>query len=575
MTTTETTKAKAVCYLRVSTKDQAERGDAAEGFSIPAQREACLRQAESLDAVIVEEFVDRGESARSAARPELQRMLTYLSENPTSVVIVHKIDRLARNRADDVGITLAIKKSGAALVSCTENIDETPSGLLLHGIMSSIAEFYSQNLAAEVKKGSLQKAKSGGTPGRAPIGYVNVRKVVNGREERTIEIDPVRGPLMQYAFERYAMGNINLRDLLQDLTERGLDSRPGPRSPSKPITLSHFHRLITHPYYKGLVLYKGVTYPGNHQPLVDVNTWQKVQDVLASRSSQGKKDRKHNHYLKGAVWCGQCGGRLIVSHNKGRQGKIYPYFICVERQKKRRSCDQRAVRIELVEQLIEEHYWKLQLIEGEPGRLRHEIRAELQDSYEEVARESATQERRQRELLDEQAKLLQAHYADAIPLELLKREQKRIEAELALCEQHAVTVRARFEDVERNLDKALQAAGRWAYAYGESDDLNRAAINDAVFEKIYIDNDGMVSSTLRPLFSELFRRSQQFGADDTIDVAGVELSRTLVESLTPVSGNSQRQLGWGVRENDLVGVEGPFGNPGFAQLLRRLHTLRI
>src|SRR5271165_1492135 len=67
----------AVCYLRVSTKEQAEMGGHAEGFSIPAQRLAANRQAESLEAVIVEEFVDAGESARSADRPELQRMLAY------------------------------------------------------------------------------------------------------------------------------------------------------------------------------------------------------------------------------------------------------------------------------------------------------------------------------------------------------------------------------------------------------------------------------------------------------------------------------------------------------------------
>ena len=79
---------------------------------------------------------------------------------PVQYVIVHKVDRLARNRADDVVITMEIKKSGATLVSCSENIDETPSGLLLHGIMSSIAEFYSRNLATEVAKGMNQKAKA-------------------------------------------------------------------------------------------------------------------------------------------------------------------------------------------------------------------------------------------------------------------------------------------------------------------------------------------------------------------------------------------------------------------------------
>src|SRR5947209_1144280 len=91
---------QAVIYLRVSTKEQAERGGEVEGFSIPAQREACLRKAEHLGARVVAEFVDAGESARSADRAELQRMLTHLATDPVQFVIVHKVDRLARNRAD-------------------------------------------------------------------------------------------------------------------------------------------------------------------------------------------------------------------------------------------------------------------------------------------------------------------------------------------------------------------------------------------------------------------------------------------------------------------------------------------
>ena len=140
----------AVSYLRVSTKEQAEKGGSAEGFSIPAQREANQRKADQLGATIVEEFVDAGESARKADRPELMRMIQYVTKHKTNYCIVHKVDRLARNRADDVTIHLALKDAGVTLVSATENIDETPSGMLLHGIMSSIAEFYSRNLATEV-----------------------------------------------------------------------------------------------------------------------------------------------------------------------------------------------------------------------------------------------------------------------------------------------------------------------------------------------------------------------------------------------------------------------------------------
>ncbi|WP_206646007.1 recombinase family protein, partial [Actinomyces oricola] len=145
------TPKRAVSYIRVSTREQAERGGAEEGFSIPAQRDANKRKAASMGALVVKEFVDRGESARSANRPELQRMLAYLRRTPdVDYVIVHKLDRLARNRADDVEINRVFEEAGVRLISTSENIDQTPGGILLHGIMSSIAEFYSRNLANEV-----------------------------------------------------------------------------------------------------------------------------------------------------------------------------------------------------------------------------------------------------------------------------------------------------------------------------------------------------------------------------------------------------------------------------------------
>src|SRR4051812_46346290 len=101
--------AAAVIYLRVSTKEQAERDGDPEGYSLPAQREANRRKAAALKAVVVEEFVERGESAKSAdTRPELQRMLAYLKQHRVDYVIVHKVDRLARNRLDDTQIHFLI-----------------------------------------------------------------------------------------------------------------------------------------------------------------------------------------------------------------------------------------------------------------------------------------------------------------------------------------------------------------------------------------------------------------------------------------------------------------------------------
>ena len=176
------TPKRAVSYLRVSTREQANRGGREEGFSIPAQRDANKKKARSLGAEVVKEFVERGVSGTSTNRPALQEMLKYLEEEAEQIdyVIVHKVDRLARSRRDDAILNARFEELGIRLISTSENIDQTPGGMLLHGIMSSIAEFYSRNLANEVIKGMKQKVEQGGTPTIAPIGYLNQRVIRGG-----------------------------------------------------------------------------------------------------------------------------------------------------------------------------------------------------------------------------------------------------------------------------------------------------------------------------------------------------------------------------------------------------------
>ena len=487
--------APAVIYLRVSSKEQAEKGGEAEGFSIPAQREACKRKAASLKAVVIEEFADRGESAKTVDRPELQRMLAFLAEHPVKYVIVHKVDRLARNRADDVAINLAIRQAGAELVSVSENIDQTPSGLLLHGIMASISEFYSRNLATEVLKGTVKKAERGGTPGRAPTGYLNVRGMVNGREVRTVEVDPERGPLMAWAFEAYATGEWTIRRLLAELTARGLTTSPGHKNPGRPLVVSHLHKLLRNPYYMGMVRYRGVIYAGKHEPAVTPEIWHEVQKHLSAKYLTGEKDREHPHYLKGSIYCGQCGARLIVNHAKGNGG-TYPYFICGGRQRDPASCKQRAARIEQAEAAIIAYYATVQLPAEEVERLRAFLGGELATLRKDADRERGVQERRLRKLQGERQKLLQAHYADAITLDLLKCEQDRITTAMAAVEGRLAVIAADFKTAETNLHRALDRAGDCQAAYREASDRMRRQFNLAFFKRLLIHDEGTVSGEL-------------------------------------------------------------------------------
>src|SRR5690606_27511920 len=161
----------------------------------------------------------------------------------------------------------------------TENIDETPSGMLLHGIMSTIAEFYSRNLAAEVSKGMGQKAANGGTTSKAPIGYINTHSRDElGRDVRGVAIDPERAPLVKWALEAYATSEYSTSALLEELADRGLTTLATPRRAAKPLALSSVHRMLTNPYYMGNVVFKGAQYDGIHQPLVSPEVWYQVQN---------------------------------------------------------------------------------------------------------------------------------------------------------------------------------------------------------------------------------------------------------------------------------------------------------
>lgn len=489
----------AVSYVRVSTKEQAERDGDPDGYSLPAQLEANRRKAETKGAIVVEEFIERGESAKFAdSRPELQRMLAYLQVNPVDYVIVHKVDRLARNRLDDAQIHMVIKKAGAELVSSTENIDETPSGMLLHGIMSSIAEFYSRNLANEVVKGMEQKAKTGGTPGKAPLGYRNVRLVTeDGREVRTVEIDPLRAHLITWAFTAYATGDWTLSRMAAELERRGLTTRSTPRLPGGPLRQNSLHKILTTPYYKGEVTYRGARYPGRHQALIDEATWERVQDVLSSHAT-GEKQRTHPHYLRSSVFCGSCGSRLIVTMSKNKSGTVYPYFICIGRHQKRTHCTQRAVLISTVERLVEEEYQATHL----DPKSRDEIEAVLTEELrlERQTAESASRDlRAQKErLVEERTRLLQAHYAGAIPLDLLKSEQDRITRQLASVNERLSAASAEFDKIEGALRTGLDYAVNCSKGYLQARHRERRLFNQAFFSKIFVHDDSIEVELAEP-----------------------------------------------------------------------------
>ena len=490
------TPKRAVSYIRVSTREQAQRGGSEEGFSLPAQREANKRKAQSMGALVVKEFADRGESARSANRPELQKMLAYLKEDGgIDYVIVHKLDRLARNRADDVEINRAFEEAGVRLVSTSENIDQTPGGMLLHGIMSSIAEFYSRNLANEVIKGMGEKARNGGTLGKAPLGYVNVRgRDEHGREVRTVELDQQRAPLLRLAFSEYATGNWTVSQLAKHLAGLGLDVPATPSKPARPITKGRLHTLLRHPYYKGVVQFQGVEYAGKHEPLVDSQTWQTVQTILASRR-YGERQRIHNHFLKSTVVCGQCGARLSVQNAKNSKGIIYPYFVCARRCRLH-DCAFTAVLIDVVEDRIVELYRAIELSAADRTQIEHYLHDELAQIEGDKAKAVRSLTTRRTNIEDRRRRLLHAHYEGAVPLDLLKEEQAKLTSELSQIERQLAAYKADAAEVRQHLTQALDLLEDCHRLYTAAPAHLKKLLNQVFFERVLVnplvDEDGRI-----------------------------------------------------------------------------------
>ncbi len=541
----------ATIYLRVSTSEQARRGGQAEGFSIPVQRERALALAKEKSAVVAAEFVDAGKSATNMNRPGLQALLEHVKKEHPTYVIVYKLDRLARNLLDQLVLLKTLEGEGAQLVSCSETVDSTTAGKLSFAVLGAVNEYHSNNLTDELKNKLIGKIKAGGTIGKAPIGYLNTIERIEGVEIRSVKVDEERGPLMQLAFESFATGEWSLTSLTEYLQAKGLTTVPGPKVTAKPISRSVLARLLRNPYYTGVLRWKGAIYPGNHPPLISQETFETVQNVLDSHNIAGQKQRVHRHYLKGSVRCANCGSTLCITKAVNRHGSEYLYFFCLGNYRRYTGCSERAIPVELVESYIEDK-WRSVCFNAEYAQLIEDlIREELTTHRERQERDKARALKRRIQLNEQRRKLLNAHYLDAIPLELLKEEQDRITKEIAETERAILAAEIGIDRLESLLRLSMQFLTDCYETYILAPPSVRRQLNQAVFEAFFVGRDGSLRAKPTEAFRTLLRvdalrprgrSAQQVAAGELHDSREWQdgSPRWLVEDAKPGQTNERR-----------------------------------
>jgi site-specific DNA recombinase len=481
----------AVLYLRVSTLGQVNTDYDPEGNSIPAQRKAGRQKAAALGAKVVEEFVEPGKTATSIhKRPEFQKMMAWVKDHADSIdyIIVYHFNRIFRNSIDAAITKRELSKYGVRVVSTILDLGETPESSLVESIIHAVDQYQSEASGADIAYKMSQKVERGGSIGRAKLGYRNVREKFDGREVRTVAVDPERSPFVRIAFELFATGTYSEKDLADALTDAGLRMMPTKRHPAGArISVHKVGQMLRDRYYLGYVTHKGVEYKGRHEPIIDQELFDRVQKVLNDRARDTRK-RTHDHYLKGTPWCRRCRRRLILMPGTSKNGIQYFYFICRGRQD--HICNLPYLPVAVVENAVERHYATIAIPTETRTRITHSIDNVIADNNSvnderrsHIKKQLAELNRREDQYLDlvgdpdwSKEKLTER-------IRKLRDEQNRLQQQLDHIENPDFdTGRAALNvvlDLLTSPDKLYRLANKRA----------RRILNQALFTRLYIDVD--------------------------------------------------------------------------------------
>lgn len=387
-------------YVRVSTLKQGE------GVSLEAQKEAIVAFADREGLQIIRWFEER-ETAAKGGRPIFNDMLRQLRRGKAHGLVMHKIDRSARNFADWAKIG-DLQDAGIDVHFATETLDfKSRGGRLTADIQAVIAADYIRNLREETIKGINGRLKQGLFPWGAPPGYLN-----QGGGKPKVPC-PKTAPLIKLLFELYASRQYSYNTLLDEMHDRGLRNTRGGK-----LTLCGLGNILQNPFYIGLIHVKssGKTYKGIHEPIVPVAVWKRVQAIRGERS--GPKSTRHDHLFQGLFRCGLCGKLMVPEMQKG-----HVYYRC-----KPRLCPTKTIREEVLEDAIISELERLQLSAQATAQAENAEPPQSIASLEEQRNALSLQ------IADEEARLDRIEdllIDDAISNERYNRKRQQIQIRLA------------------------------------------------------------------------------------------------------------------------------------------------
>ena len=328
---------KCVIYARYSSDNQREE-------SITAQIRAITAYANQQGYTILRTFTDEARSATTDDRPGFLEMINTLTSGllKADIVLVHKLDRFARNRYDSAFYRRELRKAGARLESVLERFDDSPESILMESMLEGMAEYFSKNLAREIMKGMKETALQGKhTGGRPALGY-------QVDHEGRYQIDPRGSDAVKLIFSFYIAGCSYPR-IIEQLHTEGHTTRDG-----KPFRKNCIHDILKNRKYIGIYEFNRqvaktvdgkrnshaskaqeaiITIPGAVPAIIDQTTWEAAQAMMSKNiHGGGRYKAKVDYLLSGVLVCGECGahlvGKMVSRKQKDGEPVRYHYYTC-------------------------------------------------------------------------------------------------------------------------------------------------------------------------------------------------------------------------------------------------------
>lgn len=323
----------AIIYARYSSHNQRD-------VSIEQQIEACRKHAAELGLTITDTYEDRALSGRTDNRPAFQRMMRDAKDGKFQYVLAWKSNRMGRNMMQAMVNESRLMDCGVKVFYAEEDFDDSAAGRFALRSMMNVNQFYSDNLAEDVRRGLMDNASKCMANGRQPLGY---KRGENGK----IVVDEPAATIVREVYARVASGEMFM-DIARDLNRRGIKT-----ADKGEWNKNSFHKMCSNERYRGIYIYGETRIEGGIPPIVDDVLWYKVQEAIKVKKSKNRHHRPddEDYLLTGKLRCGKCGGYMIGMSGRSKTGDVHHYYACQNRRVGH-TCGKKNIRRDVIEPAV-------------------------------------------------------------------------------------------------------------------------------------------------------------------------------------------------------------------------------